>query len=116
MLSIQEMVDKTVEQRKAIEHAMDATGSFHPLEASILNSPVPSDYQALKESLHNIPLREFLAKSGSTGIMGAAYLVPDKIHDVWNVVGFCFCYAIFFARLRTDLLLRRFRESSGVSK
>ena len=82
MLSIQEMVAKTAVQRKQIEESMDAQDGFHPLDASILNTEKPEDYYLLKESIHNIPLREFLAKSGTTGIMGAAYLVPDKIHDI----------------------------------
>ena len=82
MLSIQEMVAKTEVQRRQIEESMDSQDGFHPLDASILNTEKPEDYHLLKESLHNIPLREFLAKSGTTGIMGAAYLVPDKIHDI----------------------------------
>ena len=81
MLSIQEMVDKTREQRKQVERSMDSTGGFHPEDASILNTVKPADYYKIKESLKHVPLREFLAKSGTTGIMGAAYLVPDKIHS-----------------------------------
>ncbi len=41
-----------------------------------------ADYAELKESIKNIPLREFLARSGTTGIAGAAYLVPTKIHQI----------------------------------
>ena len=41
-----------------------------------------ADAFALQESIHGIPLREFLGRSGSTGISGAAYLIPTKIYDV----------------------------------
>jgi len=81
MLSIQEMVDKTVDQRRNVKSEMDATGRFHPELQSIFTDQTPADVYALKQSLREIPLREFLAKSGTTGIAGAAYLVPDKIHD-----------------------------------
>jgi len=87
MLSIQEMVEKA--NWRQVRDQMDHTGGFYPYSekkdeqgASILNTEKPADYWLLKEALHTIPLREFLAKSGTTGIMGAAYLVPDKIHDV----------------------------------
>ena len=40
------------------------------------------DFAEIKESIKNIPLREFLASSGTTGIAGAAYLIPTKIHQV----------------------------------
>lgn len=39
------------------------------------------DAVALANSIKNVPLREFLAKSGTTGIAGAAYLIPTKIHS-----------------------------------
>lgn len=74
------MVDKTVEQRRQLRRAL-GSGIFHPSEASIFNNQKPADYYALKESIRNISLAEFLAKSGTTGIAGAAYLVPDKLHD-----------------------------------
>jgi len=80
MLSIQEMVQKTVEQRKQVRQTL-GSGVFHPDDASILDNQKPADYHALKESLRHIPLSEFLAKSGTTGIAGAAYLVADKLHD-----------------------------------
>jgi len=79
MLSIQEMVDKTVDQRLNIKHLL-GSGSYHPTEASILHDQKPSVRAELQESLRNIPLREFLAKSGTTGIAGAAYLVPEALH------------------------------------
>jgi hypothetical protein len=82
MLSIQEMVARTEQQRRLVESYMDGEGEFHPQEASIFADQKASDYYELKQSIHNTPLREFLAKSGTTGIMGAAYLVPDKVHDI----------------------------------
>ncbi|MHA2136139.1 MAG: hypothetical protein ACW99J_19945 [Candidatus Thorarchaeota archaeon] len=81
MLSIQEMVNKTEEQRRQIKQQMDATGRFHPSLASILTNQSPADRLELQQTLRGAPLREFLAKSGTTGIAGAAYLVPDKVHD-----------------------------------
>lgn len=88
MLSIQEIVDKTKSQRKQIEETMDAWGHFHPdietpehTKASIYEGLSPADSYAIQETLKSIPLREFLAKSGTTGIAGAYYLVPQKVHD-----------------------------------
>jgi len=85
MLSIQEMVQKTKEQRKAIEEVMDTLGAFHPEEespdhqiASILAHPKASVRKELRESLRTIPLREFL----TSGVAGADYLIPDKIYQV----------------------------------
>lgn len=40
------------------------------------------DAHEIQESLKHIPLREFLAKSSTTGIAGAAYLIPTKIYSV----------------------------------
>jgi hypothetical protein len=39
------------------------------------------DAVVLANSIRNVPLREFLAKSGTTGIAGAAYLIPTKVHS-----------------------------------
>jgi len=41
----------------------------------------PADREALFESVRNIPLREFLARSGTTGIAGAIYLIPTKVYQ-----------------------------------
>ena len=79
-LSIQEMLDKTEKQRKELSDVLNG-GTWHPDDVSILTNQKPADYFELKESLHNISLAEFLAKSSTTGIMGAAYLIPDKLHD-----------------------------------
>ena len=79
MLSIQEMVDKTEEQRKQVKRLL-ASGSFHPGEASILHDQKPADYWQLRESLEKIPLSEFLHKVQISTKIGAAYLIPDKLH------------------------------------
>lgn len=77
MLGIQEMVQKTEDQRREIRRNM-GSGWFHPEEHSILTDQKPADYWALKQSLAEIPLAEFLHKSTVTG---ATYLVPDKLYD-----------------------------------
>lgn len=41
-----------------------------------------ADAKEIMESVRAIPLREFLASSGTTGIAGAAYLIPTKIHQI----------------------------------
>ena len=40
------------------------------------------DAAKIVNTMKMAPLKEFLAKSGTTGIMGAAYLVPVKLHQV----------------------------------
>lgn len=88
MLSIQEIVTKTAYQRNQIRETMDSWGQYHPdietpehTKANLTDGLKPADAYAVKEAIHKIPLAEFLAKSGTTGIAGAAYLVPDKVHD-----------------------------------
>jgi len=41
-----------------------------------------ADFAAIKESVRDIPLREFLARSGTAGIAGAIYLIPTKVHQI----------------------------------
>jgi len=83
MLSIQESTQKNEvkEQLRTIRAEMDAYGNFHPDRSSILNVQSSALRLELEEMLNTIPLSEFLAKSGSTGIAGAAYMVPDKLHS-----------------------------------
>lgn len=82
MLSIKEMVNKTTEQRKQVENVLDR-GHFDFNEASILRGHEhKEDKLQILETLRTVPLKEFLAKSGSTGIAGAAYLIPDKIYQI----------------------------------
>jgi len=56
-------------------------GQFHPETCSILNGQTAAVKAKLQASLDTIPLHEFLAKSGTTGIAGAAYLVADAVHN-----------------------------------
>jgi hypothetical protein len=87
MLGIQEMKSKTETTRKDVKAMLDR-GYYDYTEANLYGSGVnqeglkPSVVNSIVESVRNIPLREFLAKSGTTGIAGAAYLVPDKIYQV----------------------------------
>lgn len=60
---------------------MDSAAAYHPEDASLFEGLKAQDRYEVQEAIHNIPLREFLAKSGTTGIAGAAYLVPAKVHD-----------------------------------
>lgn len=82
MLSLQEAVqkDEVKQELKNVKRVLD-TNRFHPDLASIYNVPSTALRMQLQETLQTIPLQEFLAKSGTTGIAGAAYMVPDKIHD-----------------------------------
>ena len=99
--SLQEMVDKTAEQRKIINANMDATHPAYDFdEANVYAGLGDEDKTRMVKSLANTPLsrlmyaaapelglklrgiQEFLAKSGTTGLQGAAYLIPDKIHQV----------------------------------
>ena len=78
------MVDKTTDQRRDLKQYL-GHGVFHPSECSIFGTPEhplkPSLYHELKETYEAYTLAEFLAKSGTAGIAGAAHLVPDKVHD-----------------------------------
>lgn len=80
-LSIQEMVEKTQTQRKQIKEQLDATTTYHPDDASLTAGLNAEDTYMVQHTLQTVPLREFLAKSGTTGIGGAAYLVPAAVHD-----------------------------------
>ena len=40
-----------------------------------------ADRDSLFESVRHVPLREFLARSGTTGIAGAIYLIPTKVYQ-----------------------------------
>lgn len=90
MLSITEMRDIIKETGKDVQANLDATkGHFDYLEANVFGTgtlqeagPLSrADCKAIIETMRNVPLREFLAKSGTTGIAGAAYLIPDKIYQ-----------------------------------
>lgn len=89
MYSIKEMVDKTTVQRTAIQNIMESSGEWHPQmrdtehnQASILHGQKRSVRRELWESIHKIPLSEFLAVSSTTGVDGASYLVADKLYSL----------------------------------
>jgi len=88
MFSIQEMLNKTEIQThiKMVKKQLDA-GSFHPSKGSLQTVESPALQAEILETLNSMPLqhimkrsKEFLAKSGTTGISGAAYLIPDALH------------------------------------
>ena len=91
LLSITEMRDKTEKTRKTIQETMDQTkGYFDYKERNIYGTGYAQgederlpekDIWGLYKTIKTAPLREFLAKSGTTGIAGAAYLVPTKIYQ-----------------------------------
>jgi hypothetical protein len=80
---IQEMVqkDELKESFDAVKRNLEA-GYFDFNEASLMRVDKPAIREKVLNSLRSWPLREFLAKSGTTGISGAAYLVPDKIYQI----------------------------------
>ncbi len=95
MFSLQEVMSKTEAQRKLIAETMAGSGrkgGFHPDEVTseqtyctIYDGLGEADFQGVKETMSTVSLKklmEFLGKSGTTGIAGAAYLVPDKIYDI----------------------------------
>jgi len=99
MLSIQEMVNKTESQRKAIEANLDASPACYDHDmANLFAGQGKADSKQIMETLRNVSLqqivrrctpnelgfkvREFLASSGTTGIAGAVYLIPTKIYQI----------------------------------
>lgn len=61
---------------------MDANATYHPEDASLYAGLSPADRYEVQQTLRHITLAEFLAKSGTTGIQGAAYLVAPKLYDL----------------------------------
>ena len=79
------MLDKTELQRKQIRWSMEKEGCWHPELANLYMGQKRSIQREISETLRKIPLRkivEFLVKSGTADVAGAAYLVPNKIHDL----------------------------------
>ena len=65
-----EMLDKGIfdyDEVNIFGTGIGAGGSRHSEKQKAIK---PADYAELKESIKNIPLREFLASSGTTGIAG----------------------------------------------
>ena len=105
MFTLQEVLEKTKDNRKLIEQEMDRThGGFHPQDQSIYTGLGGDDRKQIFETLKTIPLsymlaaaavergyknenilREFIVHSGSlttgtVGAMGFNYLLPDVIY------------------------------------
>lgn len=92
VLGLQEITKRTAELEAAKQvNDMLKSGYFDYDEFNIFGTGAiqkeqrieemkQDDREAIMESVRKIPLREFLAKSGTTGIAGAAYLIPTKIY------------------------------------
>jgi hypothetical protein len=82
MLSLQEVLDKTTVQRKAIRNALDCTSKtkgWTPQDAGLYDGLKPADAYAVKETMDSLSLAEVLI-AGSAA-MGADDLVAAKLHD-----------------------------------
>ena len=81
--SIQEMVSHADKNLTRVRSRM-GKGTYHPEDSDIFTGLSRSVERTMRESIRKIPLREFLIKSGTTDVGGAAYLVPTKLHDILN--------------------------------
>lgn len=77
MLSIQETIEKTIEQRKQLESFMDEKSYFDPAECSVFNGLKRSTSREIAETMRKVSLAEFLSKANTTA--GANYLAPDFV-------------------------------------
>jgi HK97 family phage major capsid protein len=93
MIGLQEMTDKTKEREsfKQMKERLE-TGVFDYEEFNIFGTGSIQREQRIEEmknaekneiweSLRKIPLKEFIARSGTDGIAGAYYLIPTKIYQ-----------------------------------
>jgi hypothetical protein len=99
MYSLQEITSKFKKQLDRVERHLDANNSFHPSDITMTPHGAtaaefglkPAEVLNIKETLQAVSLshliREFLVKSGTTGLAGAAYLIPDKIYDILFTAG-----------------------------
>ena len=75
---MQEFLDDT---KRATENR-----SWHPEDISILDGMKPADRMDVRDTIKAVTLEklitEYMTASGTTGIGGAAYLIPDKIFDI----------------------------------
>jgi len=78
MYGIQEMVKATEPNLKKIKAYMEETNMYHPQDASLYEGLSRSKARTVKESLRDIPLREFLDNTaGTTG----DYLIAAKVYE-----------------------------------
>jgi HK97 family phage major capsid protein len=99
VLSLQELVEKTkgLEAGKQVANELDARAVFDPNDFDIFGTGEiqreqrmaelsAEDKAKIAESIRSIPfsrmVKEFLASSGTTGIAGAYFLMPTKIHTM----------------------------------
>jgi hypothetical protein len=94
MLSLQEIFSKDLVKETIVDvkRAMDSStdhGYFDHYEQNLYGTGINQDPKKalneskaaqLRETLSTVPLREFIASSGTTGISGAYYLIPQKVH------------------------------------
>jgi len=85
MLSIQEIIAKTQEQRKHINECLDQ-GFYHPnaetsehVPASLYYGLKQAEIREIKQTMDNLTLAEVLMKTSTT--TGSSYLVAAKLHD-----------------------------------
>lgn len=84
LMSLQDMMHKTEQQRKDIEAVMDR-GHFDFDQANLLKGqPLKETFEILRtiKAVSLGRLHEFLASSGTAGLAGAAYLIPTKIYQI----------------------------------
>ncbi len=79
MLSLQETINKTEKQLKAIKESMEAKGCYHPDDASLYSGLNVADRYEVEQVIKSVSLAEFLAKTSSTS--SGAYLIAAKLHD-----------------------------------
>lgn len=85
MFSIQECLDKTVDQRKRVEQYMDSNGYFDAAECNIYEGLKRSVQRELAETLRKVSLRQLLKEwlfttkgltTGYPATSGSIYLLP----------------------------------------
>jgi len=63
MLSIQETINKTEKQLKAIKQTMEASGCYHPDDANIYDGLGMADRYEIMQTLKTVSLAEIIADS-----------------------------------------------------
>ena len=82
MLSLQEIGEKYGKPLRKIEELVTVSRRFHPQDMLEKGELTNIEYEELRQAAAPIPLREFMAKSGTAGIGGAYYLAAVKTHDL----------------------------------
>lgn len=103
IVGLTEVLELTKDNRKLIMEKMEATKEYHPTDANILTGLKPDDQLKVMETIRAHSFSDLFAKacldrgisvasevlqsSSTTGIAGAAYLIPVKIHDILMTSG-----------------------------